>query len=358
MRRGRYACRLFEPVPRSPVLQPRRVTLKDVAREAGVSTGTVSMVLNDSPRIAAATREHVREVMRTLGYVYDRSAGNLRNRTKSRIVGVSICDLVNPYYADVLAGIQETVDKLGRVPVLGNCAESVPRQLRFLETLREYNVEGLIVTPVIGTPKADLQQVVDWRLPVVQVTRLVTGVDTDYVGINNRMSAQIAVAHLAALGHQRIAYIGHTRRTTTGRDRLAGFNAGLKAARLVADAELFAESHVTREGGAQAVAQLFGHRRRPTALVCFNDVIAFGAMLGLRQLGLEPGRDCAVVGLDNVTEAALWKPALTSVAVDADRIGQEAGRLLMRRLESPDLPTERVVLDPHLVVRESCGSAR
>lgn len=329
--------------------------MKDVAREAGVSTGTVSMVLNDSPRIAAATHDHVREVIRTLGYVYDRSAGNLRNR-KSRIVGVSICDLVNPYYADVLAGIQETVDKLGRVPVLGNCAESVTRQLRFLETLREYNVEGLIVTPVIGTPKVDLQRVVDWNLPVVQVTRLVTGVDTDYVGVNNRMGAQLAVAHLAALGHKNIAYIGHTRRTTTGRDRLAGFSAGLKAAKLVAPEEHFVEANVTREGGVHAVVELFGRQPRPTALVCFNDVIAFGAMLGLRQLGLEPGRDCAVVGIDNVTEAALWKPALTSVAVDADRIGQEAGRLLIRRLESPSLPTERVVLEPRLVVRESCGS--
>lgn len=338
-------------------LLPKRITLKDVAREAGVATGTVSMVLNDSPLVADTTRAHVREVMQKLGYVYDRAAGNLRSK-RSRIVGVSICDLVNPYYADVLAGIQEAVDGHGRMPVLSNCAESIPRQLKFLETLREYNVEGLLVTPVVGTPKAQLQRVLEWGIPVVQVTRSVTGVDSDYVGVDNKLGAQLAVRHLVSLGHSRIGYIGHTRRTTTGRDRFAGFRAAVKEAGFAADDALIVEAAVSREGGLEAVCKLFELARPPTAVVCFNDVMAFGAMLGLRRMDLEPGRDCAVVGIDDVTEAGLWKPALTSVAVHANLIGHEAARLLMHRLEEPDRPTERVILVPRLVVRESCGAQR
>jgi LacI family transcriptional regulator len=336
-------------------MSQKRITLKDVAREAGVATGTVSMVLNDSPLVADATRARVQQVMRDLGYVYHRAAAHLRAKN-SRIVGVSICDLVNPYYADVTAGIQAALEELGRILVLGHCAESVDRQMRFLETLREYNVEGLLLTPAIGTPKAHLARLKEWGLPVVQVTRYIQGVDTDYVGNDNRLAAQLAAGHLLGLGHERIAYVGLNRLTSTGRDRFAGFRAALKAAkRPVLDADVV-ECPSSREGGFRSVAGLFDRQHPPTAIVCFNDAIAFGVMLGLRRLGIEPGRDCSVVGLDDVAEAALWQPALTSVAIGRDAIGQAAGRLLMARLEEPDRPLERVVLPPQLVVRESCGA--
>jgi len=332
----------------------KRVTLKDVAREAGVATGTVSMVLNDNPLVAEATRAHVQQVMRQLGYVYDRAAGNLRSK-RSRIVGMSVCDLVNPYYADVTAGVQAALENLGRVLVLGNCAESVPRQRRFLETLREYNVEGLLLTPAVGTPKAHVERLLEWRVPVVQVTRYVAGVQTDYVGNDNQLAARIGTEHLLSLGHRRVAYIGLNRLTSTGRDRFAGFGQALKAA-----GERVSEDHVvqcpsSREEGFRAITALFKRSAPPTGVVCFNDVIAFGVMLGLRRLGMEPGRECSVVGLDDIAESALWQPALTTVAIGRDEIGQVAGRLITDRLADPDRPVERVVLPPRLVVRESCG---
>lgn len=332
----------------------KRITLKDVAREAGVATGTVSMVLNDSPLVAEATRAHVRQVMHRLGYVYDRAAALLRNK-RSRIVGVSICDLVNPYYADVTAGLQVALEELGRVLVLGHCAESVPRQLRFLETLREYNVEGLLLTPAVGTPKAHLQRVLEWGVPVVQITRYLTGIDTDYVGNDNRLAARIAAEHLLALGHRRIAYVGLNRLTSTGRDRHDGFCQAMKAAGEQVSPERVIECRSTREDGFRAIGTLFDAREPPTGIVCFNDVLAFGAMLGLRRRGLEPGRECSVVGLDDVAEAALWQPALSTVAIGRDEIGRVAGRLLTDRLANPERPVERVVLPPQLVVRSSCG---
>lgn len=332
----------------------KRITLKDVAREAGVATGTVSMVLNDNPLVAEATRAHVQKVMRDMGYVYDRSAALLRNK-RSRIVGVSICDLVNPYYADVTAGLQIALEQLGRVLVLGHCAESVPRQLKFLETLREYNVEGLLLTPAVGTPKAHLQKVLEWRVPVVQITRYVSGIETDYVGNDNRLAARIAAEHLLGLGHRRIAYIGLNWLTSTGKDRYDGFCQAMKAAGEKVPAERVIECASNRENGFSAIASLFDAAEPPTGIVCFNDVLAFGAMLGLRRRGLEPGRECSVVGLDDVAESALWQPALTTVAIGRDQIGQVAGRLLTDRLEDPARPIERVVLPPELVVRASSG---
>jgi LacI family transcriptional regulator len=336
-------------------MPPKRITLKEIARKAGVATGTVSMVLNDSPRVADTTRAHVQRVLHDVGYIYDRGAGQLRNK-RSNIIGVSICDLVNPYFAEVAAGIQETLEKLGRVLVLGNCAESVPRQLRFLETLREYNVEGLLLTPAVGTPKAHVAQLLEWRVPVVQVTRHVPGIATDYVGNDNRLGSQLATQHLLQLGHERIGYIGLNRLSTTGRDRFAGFRAALNDAGHPVAHEWIVECPATREDGYRAICKLFESANPLTAVVCFNDLIAFGVMLGLRRMGLEPGRDCSVVGADDVAEAALWLPPLTTLTVDVNNIGRAAGHLLSERIKDPRRPIGRTILEPRLVVRSSCGA--
>ena len=333
-----------------------RVTLKDVARAAGVSTGTVSMVLNGNPLVADTTKAHVRQILQELGYIYHRAAANLRNK-RSNIVGVSICDLVNPYYADVTAGIQAAMETLGRAVVLGNCAESLPRQERFVETLREYDVDGLLLTPAIGTPKSLVQQALAWGIPVVQVSRYVPGAQADYVGNDNRLAAQMATEHLFELGHEELGYIGLNRLTSTGRDRYTGFRAAMKRSKQPLAQERVVECPSTRAQGLKAMVSLFKLPNPPTGVVCFNDDLAFGAMLGLRSLGLEPGRDCSVVGIDDLSEAALWQPALTSVAIDRERIGQVAGRLLIDRIADRSRAIEQVVLEPKLLVRQSSGTA-
>ncbi|MCC7040084.1 MAG: LacI family DNA-binding transcriptional regulator [Burkholderiales bacterium] len=336
-------------------MKPKRITIKDIAQRAGVATGTVSLVLRDRPRVAEATRKHVKQVIRELGYIYDRGAGQLRSK-QSNLVGVSICDLANPYFAETTAGIQAAVEASGRVLVLGNCAESPPRQFRFLDTLRQYNVEGLLVTPAIGTSRESLAALLNWGIPLVQVTRYVPGVATDFVGNDNRLGTKLVTQHLVGLGHRQFGYIGLKRQTTTSRDRFAGFQAALKDAHVPLVDDWIVECPATREAGFNAIARLFTHGKSPSALVCFNDLVAFGAMLGLRQMGLEPGRDCSVVGADDVAEAVLWQPPLTTVAVDVERIGREAARLLVERIKEPNRPLERVVVEPRLIVRASCAT--
>jgi LacI family transcriptional regulator len=332
----------------------KRVTLRQIAQRAGVSTGTVSMVLNHSPLVADTTREHVQSIIREIGYVYDRSAAQLRNK-RSNIVGASICDLRNPYFAEVAAGIEASLDELGQVLFLGNSVESVARQAHFLETLREYNVEGVLLMPAIGTRKADVERLFEWRVPVVMVSRYIRGVTADYAGSDNRLAAALATHHLIGLGHRRIAFVGVNKRTTTGQDRVAGYGKALRAAALPMSPELLVECEAFREAGFAAVQSLMRLACRPTAVVCFNDLLAFGVMLGLRHLGLEAGRDCSVVGIDDVVEAALWMPPLTTVAIDVTGIGRAAGRVLLQRIAAPNAAVQRVVLPPRLVVRSSCG---
>ena len=339
----------------SEQMADKRITLKDVAQAAGVATGTVSMVLNESPLVAETTKARVKAVIDDLGYVYDRAAGYLRGK-QSRIVGISICNLNNPYFADVTAGLQEAMEDLGRVLVLGNCAESVPRQMNFLQSLRQYRVEGLLLTPAIGTPTSHVEQLLQWNIPLVQVTRYVMGVETDYVGNDNRLGTILATQHLLELGHKRVAYIGRNSLTSTGHDRFEGFRNAMQSAGLQVNDNWIIECQATREDGFKETVRLFNHHEKPTALLCFNDPIAFGAMLGLRSLGIEPGVDCSVVGADDVTEAGLWQPGLTTISIGRESIGRAAGHLLMSRIKEPKRPFERITVRPTLVVRSSTSS--
>jgi LacI family transcriptional regulator len=334
----------------------RRVTLKDIARHAGVATGTVSMVLNNNPLVAESTREHVRRVIKELGYVYHRAAAQLRNQ-RTGIVAVSTSDLLNPYFAEVAAGMEQVLEEHGRVLVLGNARESVPRQARFLSTLREYNVEGVLLIPAIGTPRAAVEQLMEWHIPLVLVTRYVPGVECDYVGNDNRLGSILATRHLLELGHRRLAFVGYNRRTTTGRDRFAGFRSALKEAGVPQAPELVIECGADRQAGFDGVCRLFAQKRPPTAVVCFNDVLAFGVMLGLRHLKVEIGSECSVVGADDVAESALWLPPVTTVAVDAAGIGRAAAQVLWQRIEDPKHPSVRQILAPTLVIRASSGKA-
>ena len=335
-------------------MDPKRVTLKDVARVAGVSTGTVSMVLNGKPSVAARTRAHVQQVIDQLGYVYDRSGAQLRTR-RTGIVGVSICNLTNPYFAEVTVGIEEALGDLGLALVLGHCRESVAQQAKFLNTAREHNVEGLILMPAIGTTRLMVEEMIAWHIPLVLVSRYANGVATDYAGLDNHSGSVLATEHLLALGHQRIAFVGANARTSTGRERLRGYRTALRGAGQAVTADLVSECDATREQGFLAAKALLSRRDPPTAIVCFNDLVAFGVMLGLRKLGLEPGRDCSVVGADDVAEAALWQPGLTTVAVHSGLVGLAAGELFRKRLQSPDRPAERILLKPELFVRGSSG---
>ena len=169
-----------------------------------------------------------------------------------------------------------------------------------------------------------------------------------------RLGMTLAAERLIRLGHKRIAFVGGARRVSPARDRTEAFRAilprfGLPIGPIV-------NCLPTREGGAAAVAHLFRRKANPpTAVLCHNDLCALGVMLGLSDLGLAPGRDVAVIGFDNIPEGAMHRPALTTVALGARQIGEEAARLLLRRIEAPEGPPESIILPPKLIVRSSCG---
>jgi len=327
-----------------------KLTLKDIARRAKVSTSTVSLVLRESPLVADATRKLVQQWIDELGYIRDRGAANLRSRT-SQTVGLVFCELTNPFYAELIAGIDSVLDRHGRIAFIAHTAEDPERQDRLIRRLREQNVDGIILSAAEGTAPKTIRRLEEWGLPCVQTLRHVGSGHDDYVGPDIKTGVEMSVDYLAAAGHRRIAYIGAARHTSVTRERLAGFHSGLERHALAPGP--IVRCAPTREDGFKAVASLLATDDPPTAAICYNDVCAFGVVLGFIDAGLRPRKDFGVVGFDNIADAALVRPALTTIAIEPHRIGEEAAALLLRRIADPAGRPERVIMPARLVVRDT-----
>lgn len=331
---------------------PKKITLQEVARVAGVSRATVSLVVRKSPLVAAHTREKVEQVMADLDYVHDIGAARLRNNS-SRTVGLIVPNLVNSFFTEFLSGVERVMEQDDRVVLLANSHDDAARQDAILQRFRGHGVDGVILCAAEGTDPGLLQKLQRWNLPIVQSLREIGDGQTDYAGADYIEGVGLAVRHLVERGHRRIAFLSVTALTSAREERLVGFAQALK--QTGAEDAGVVEAPLTWEGAAQSASRILALGSRPTAVLCFNDVLAAGLMLGLRHAGCEPGRDIDVVGLDDLPLAQLTYPPLTSVAMTPDRIGMAAARLLSRRLDAGDAAIERAIIKPQLILRESSG---
>ncbi|MBL8587455.1 MAG: LacI family DNA-binding transcriptional regulator [Methylobacteriaceae bacterium] len=332
------------------------VTLQIIAAELGVSTATVSLALRGNPAVAEATRERVQAQARALGYVYNRSAASLRT-AKTHIIAVCVHDITSPYFAEMLTSIEDVASAAGRTLLLGTYGESLERQRRLLQSFREYRPDGVILCPAAGTRPEDVRMLTEAGAPVVQLSREMVGGGLDFVGSNDADGTARAVAHLISLGHRRIAYFGGKDEVSTGAQRHAAFLAAMRAHGLAADPSAIFPGWGRRETGLAAVEQALARAEPPTAAVCFNDLTAFGAMLGLYRLGKQPGRDFSLVGYDDVREASQWAPPLTTLAHETDP-GRAAAELLLARIADPARAAQRLALTPVLRVRGTTAAPR
>jgi LacI family transcriptional regulator len=193
-------------------------------------------------------------------------------------------------------------------------------------------------------------------MPLVQVLRRLGRGADDHVGADFRLGMRLAAEHLIQLGHRRVAFVGGGRRASPALDRARAYRETLSRHGLPVGPII--DCLPTREEGERAVAHLLrGGRDDPTAIICHNDICAIGVLVGLSDRGLVAGTDCAVIGFDNIPEAAHSRPALTTIDIGARRIGEEAANLLLKRIKAPSDPPESVVLPPRLVIRTSCGGS-
>jgi LacI family transcriptional regulator len=218
----------------------------------------------------------------------------------------------------------------------------------------EHRVDGVFLVPSKETTSGDLSNRLGLAgTPLVLIARHVAGHDADYVGVDNVLAGQLVAEHLAGEGCRRIAFLGGPSRSTARAERERGLSLGLRRHGLELEPVLAIPTSADRQGGIAAVQALLAEGAPPDGIVCYSDVVAFGVESALREAGLEPGRDVALASFDDIAEAQLQHPPLTSVATYPELVGAEAARLLLERLDAPDGEPRRVVLEPRLHVRAS-----
>jgi LacI family transcriptional regulator len=329
-----------------------RVTLTDVAADAGVSRATASLVLNDSPLIAEATKERVRESFSRLNYVYDRAAASLR-KNQSLAVGLVITQLSNPYFAEFAEGIQSELDEQGMDVLLGISGEDRTRQRRVLKSMSERRVDGVVVIPAHQSEPADFTGL---HMPILMLARRVKGFDTDYVGGDNYAGSAAATNHLLVdHGARRPAFIGGHVYSSAREERLGGFLSAVDALRVRVPVRNRPACVPDRAVARKVATELLARDPKIDAIVCLNDVVAFGVVDAVSDAGLQVGRDVRVIGFDDVQDARRARPALSSMAVPAEPAGRRAAQLLVNRINGSAGGPENLILPAELMPRESCG---
>jgi LacI family transcriptional regulator len=332
----------------------------DVARQAGVSLGTVSNVLNHPEKVSEAKRAQVLHAIDDLGYVRSEWARQLRVG-RGRTVGLIVLDMRNPFFTDVARGAQDAAEETGLRVILCNTDERPEREEAHLADLVEYGAMGVLVIPAdTETDRYELLR--RRRIPFIFVDRNVDSPIACSVGVDDVAGASAAIAHLIALGHRRIAMVTGTGRLTQVTDRIDGAMRAVKAAGLPDDTIQFIEcGALTFSEGFDAAQRVLGSTSRPTAVFCTNDLLALGVLQVMTQRGISVPGEMSVVGYDDIDFAAAAAVPLTSVRQPSSRIGHVALELLLAetRAEDEGRPHEhhRVVFTPELVVRSSSGPA-
>jgi len=332
-----------------------RVTLMNVAQHCGVSRATVSLVLNDSPLVAAKTRDRVRQAMTELGYVYNRSAASLRTQ-HSDAIGVVLTNITNPYFAEFATGVQDVLTSSAAVPLLAVSGEDRELQHRLVKSLVERNVDGIVLIPAHGTTPNDLPDLLG--TPLVLMARRLNGMDVDYVGAQNRDGGYAAAEHLYSHGCRRIAFVGGYADSSARDERAAGVEEFLNehGLRLNSDHSLVCEP--ARPQAREAVMWLLTEDPEVDGIICFSDVVAFGVLDAIADMGRSIGSDVRVIGFDDVHAAGLNRPSLSSVAVPARDTGRRAAQLVLERAAGSTESTVREEFPVKLEPRETCGCPR
>jgi LacI family transcriptional regulator len=336
-----------------------RATLKDVARVAGVHSGTASRALNVETRalVNEETASRVLAAARELGYRPNPIARGLKTN-RSYTVGVLIPDLTNPLFPPIVRGIQDRLEEAAYTPLIANTENDPERERADFETMRARQVEGFI-TATAREDEGFINESAAVKLPVVLVNRRLEDDGLPSVVGDDRAGVREAVTHLVELGHPRIAHLAGPQDISTGRLRHQGFVEAMRDHRLEPDpdAVLYADAFTESEG-ARLCAELLDRGREVTAIVAGNDLMALGCYDVFIDRGIRNPAEISVVGFNDMPFADRFDPPLTTVRVPHYEIGARAAELLLELLQYPETAPEHALLEPQLVVRDSTAPPR
>jgi DNA-binding LacI/PurR family transcriptional regulator len=310
----------------------QKVKLSTIAETLGVSTATVSLALRDSPLVAVATRDRIKDQARALGYIYNRRAASLRT-SRSGIIGVIVHDIMNPFYAEILKAIESELDRSQHTFILSNHYDSVDKQRNFIETMLQLGGDGIIMSPAIGTPHEDILLAEENGMPLILVARAIEDLNLPTFRGDDSYGISLATNHLISLGHRVIAMVGGTDQTSTGRDRYQGYVNALRKAGIEVLPELRIPGPRTRQGGFEAAVHFLSLPHKPTAAVCWNCPRGPGS--GRRHFGDRLRRPRGSLDRDTGAHHRLERPVRGRTACGA-RAARPPGRQPRARRASPD----------------------
>ncbi len=328
-----------------------RVTISDVAREAGVSLMTVSRVINDKGEISQATRQRVHEVIERLGY---RPSGIARGLATQRTgtLGLVVPDMANPFFSDVARGVEDRARAAGYNVFICNTDESPQREIAALESLEEKRVDGLVLCSS-RLHEEGLRAALDHHPAAVLINRRMSTYHVDAVLLADREGALVATQHLLRGGHRAIGFLSGPVTSYSSHQRARGYRAALTEAGISLNPDWNRACSYEVEGGRETARLLVSEHPELTALFCYNDLVAVGALQACADLGRCVPEELALVGFDDIPMAALVNPPLTTCRVPRYELGDHAMRLLLKRVEGLSEAHDEIVLYPELIVRAS-----
>ncbi|WP_300605691.1 LacI family DNA-binding transcriptional regulator [Trebonia sp.] len=335
-------------------MSDRPATLRDVAAAARVHPATASRALNPGTRLLVSeeTARRVTEAAERLGYRPNPVARSLRTR-RSHTIGVLIPDLNNPLFPPIVRGLEDRLAKQGYVVLIGNTDGDLARERAVFDQMRARHVDGFVLaTATLHNPL--LAEAAEADLPVVLMNRTAQGYPFSSVSVDNEQGESAAVAHLVSLGHTRIGHIAGPQEVSTGVARLRGFHDAMLSHGLTADESVVVyASNYTIEEGRRCGHELLSANGELTAIVAANDMLAVGCYGALDDVGMRCPEDISVIGFNDMPFIDRLRPPLSTVRFPHYRLGTEAAKLLLERIEDADSPVKILYLAPELVARGS-----
>jgi LacI family transcriptional regulator len=333
-------------------------TIHDVAAHAGVSTATVSHVINGTRFVDPQTAERVRRSIELLGYRPNSLARSLR-RNETRLIGMLIPDNSNPYFAEIARTIEDRGFSAGYSVILCNSDGSEAKEGAYVEKLLSKQIDGMILISSSNSFKP-LHTILGARVPCVVADRELGDLEVDQVLIDNEQGGYLAGKHLIGLGHRRIGYIAGPNSLSLSVHRLTGLRSALREGGIDLPEAAVVQGDFQFEGGVKGVRRLLDAVPGLTAVFAANDRMAVGAIATLMRAGLRVPQDVSVLGYDNIPLAAAMWPALTTIAQPTGDLGNMIITLLLERIQArgEDLKPRRVLLPVQLIERESCEAPK
>jgi LacI family transcriptional regulator len=336
------------------------VSIREVAALAGVSVGTVSNVLNRPDVVAESTRDRVQAAIKSLGFIRNESARQLR-AGRSRTIGLVVLDVANPFFTDVARGVEDEASEAGLAVILCNSDDKQVKESRYLELLEEHRVQGILITPVSGADER-LARLQRRGTPVVLVDSRSPSRGQCSVSVDDVLGGDLAVSHLLEAGHERIAFVGGPMSVRQVADRRAGALRALGRADGRASELCVIETNALNVSAGQQAGVTLAElpaETRPTAVFCANDLLALGVLQEMTARRIRVPESVALVGYDDIDFAAAAAVPLSSVRQPRHQLGRSAAQLLIAETLAEDTHEHRqVVFEPELVIRRSSQSQR